>query len=149
MSKVQTIKVRQDKLKVALLEQIKRTPIKEVSCSKTGISRTTLYRWIKMSNKFAGEIEAALNEGREFINDLAESQVITLIQQGDIAAVRLWLQHNSARYANKLELSGIVATKSELSTEDKKVIRQALKLSSIGNHAKPHKNNTDRKDLKK
>jgi len=33
---------------------------------------------MKISKKFASEIEAALNEGREFINDLAESQVLQL-----------------------------------------------------------------------
>jgi len=132
MSKVQTIKVRQDKLKTILLEQIKRTPIKEIACGKTGISRTTLYRWMKTSNKFAGEIEAALNDGREFVNDLAESQVITLIQQGDIAAMRLWLQHNSARYANKLELSGTVTTKDEpLTAPEKVLLRKAFKHSSL------------------
>ena len=87
---------------------------------------------MKISKKFASEIEAALNEGREFINDLAESQVITLIQQGDIAAVRLWLQHNSNRYANKLELSGTVTTKDEPMTAAEKILlRKAFKHSSL------------------
>mgnify|MGYP001573957905 CR=1 FL=1 len=141
MSKVQTIKVRQDKLKAVLLEQIRRTPIKEIACGKAGISRTTLYRWMKLSNKFAGEIESSLNEGRELINDLAESQVITLIQQGDIAAMRLWLQHNSARYANKLELSGTVTTKDEPMTAAEKILlRKAFKHSSLhGNKTKKTK----------
>ena len=78
MSKVQTIKVRQDKLKVMLLEQLKRTPIKEIACDKASVSRTTFYRWIKGSKKFEAEAEAAFNEGRDFINDLAESQVLQL-----------------------------------------------------------------------
>ena len=132
MSKVQTIKVRQDKLKVILLEQLKRTPIKEIACDKAGVSRTTFYRWIKCSKKFAEEVEAAFNEGREFINDLAESQVISLIRQGEIAAMRLWLQHNSHRYANKLELSGTIGTTElPMTKAEKKARIQALKHSSL------------------
>src|SRR3989344_9223643 len=104
MSKERTIKVRQDKQKQALLEQLKRTPIRELAYEKVGVSRMTVSRWRKVSKKFADEMEAALNDGREFINDLAESQVITLIRQGKLDAARLWLQHNSHRYANKLEL---------------------------------------------
>ena len=140
MSKVQTIKVRQDKLRVALLEQLKRTPIKEIACDKVKISRTTFYRWIKRSNKFAEEVETALNQGREFINDLAESQVISLIRQGKLEAARLWLQHNSHRYANKLELSGTVTTKNEpLPAADKTSVRQALRHSSLYGKEKPQK----------
>lgn len=132
MSKVQTIKIRQDKLKVMLLEQLKRTPIKEIACDKAGVSRTTFYRWIKVSKKFAEEVEAAFNEGREFINDLAESQVISLIRQGNIAAARLWLQYNSHRYANKLELYGTVTTKeAPMSKAEKALVKQALKHSSL------------------
>ena len=137
MSKVQTIKVRQDKLKVILLEQLKRTPIKEIACDKAGVSRTTFYRWIKGSKKFAEEVEAAFNEGREFINDLAESQVISLIRQGEIAAMRLWLQYNSHRYANKVEHSGTVEIKEvPMTKEEKKIRMQALRHSSLGLYGK-------------
>ncbi|MDP2655711.1 MAG: phBC6A51 family helix-turn-helix protein [bacterium] len=146
MSRERTIKVRQVKARQALLEQLERTPIIELACDKVGISRTTFYRWIHANKDFAKTIEKSLVTGREFINDLAESQVLSLIKQGEIKAIRLWLTHNSARYANKLELSGTVATKPELSTEQKKVIRRALKLSSIGSHAKPRKGKTHRKD---
>lgn len=146
MSKVQTIKVRQGKLETALLEQLERTPIKELACDKVGISRTTFYRWVNSSKTFAADVEKSLTTGREFINDLAESQVLALIKQGEIKAIRLWLTHNSARYANKLELSGTVSTNTELSPEQKKVIREALKLSSVGKHAKVHKGKADRKD---
>ena len=132
MSKAQTIKIRQDKLRQALLEQLRRFPIREVAYEKVGISRMTCGRWRKSSKKFAEEIDAAMNEGREFINDLAESQVITLIRQGEIKAVRLWLQHNNSRYANKLELSGVVETKEILMTKAEKALRlQALKHSSL------------------
>lgn len=146
MTRIQKVEDRQNKIRQALLEQLKRTPIIELACDKVGISRTTFYRWIHANKDFAITVEKSLTTGREFINDLAESQVLSLIKQGEIKAIRLWLTHNSARYANKLELSGTVAAIPELSTEQKKIIRRALKLSSIGNHAKPRKGKTHRKD---
>lgn len=132
MSKATTIQMRQNKVRRALIEQLRRLPVREVAYDKVGISRMTSNRWRKASKKFADEMDAAMNEGREFINDLAESQVITLIRQGEIKAVRLWLQHNHQRYANKLELSGIVTTKEAPMTKEEKALRmQALKLSSL------------------
>ena len=49
MSRRDTIKARQNKLKEAFLEQLKRTPTIETSCQKVGIARATVYRWIKAS----------------------------------------------------------------------------------------------------
>lgn len=140
MSKSHTIKIRQGKLKQALLEQLRRTPIKELAADKTGVSRMTLHRWTKASPGFAAEVEAALDVGREFINDLAESQVISLIQQGKLDAARLWLQHNSSRYANKLELSGTVTTKDEpMTATEKSLVKQALRHSSLYDKQKTQK----------
>ena len=139
MSKVQTIQVRQAKVKQALIEQLRRLPVREVAYEKVGISRMTANRWRKASKKFADEMDAAMEEGRLFINDLAESQGITLLRQGEIKAVRLWLQHNHHRYANKLELSGTVGTKEIPMTKAEKAARlQALKHSSLsyGNEKK-------------
>lgn len=146
MTRAQKIENRQNGIRKALLEQLERTPIIELACNKVGISRTTFYRWIHTSKDFTKAVEKSTIAGREFINDLAESQVFTLIKQGDIKAIRLWLQHNSARYANKLELSGTLVTEEKLSTEQKKDIRQALTLSSVGKHAKVQKGKTDRED---
>lgn len=145
MTKAHTIKVRQDKLKQALLDQLRRTPIRELAYEKVGVSRMTCSRWRKASKKFADEMDAALSEGREFINDLAESQVISLIRQGELNAARLWLQHNSHRYANKLELKGTITTKDEpLTTEQKSLIRQALQLSSLRHYGQGKTENKGR-----
>lgn len=143
MTRTQKIENRQNNIRKALTAQLERTPIIELACDKVGVSRTTFYRWIRTSKTFAKDVEKSMATGRDFINDLAESQVISLIKQGDIKAIRLWLAHNNARYANKLELLGTVTTKSELSIEQKKEIREALTLSSVGKHAKVHKGKAD------
>ncbi len=129
MSKVETIKVRQNKLKQALLEQLRRLPLREAAYDKVGITRMTVSRWRKASQKFADEMDAAISEGYEFICGMAESQLISLMRQGKFEAVRYILQNHSPRYRDKLELSGTVGTQEV--PADKALRRQALKHSSL------------------
>lgn len=137
MSRRDTIKARQNKLKEAFLEQLKRTPTIETSCQKVGIARATVYRWIKASGKFEKKVDEALVEGRTFMSDVAENQLFSLIGDKKIEAIRLYLSTHNSRYSNKLELSGSVSSKDEpLTKEQKKLIREALKLSSLRNYGK-------------
>lgn len=137
MSRRKTIEVRQNKLKIAFLEQLKRTPTIETSCQKVGVARASVYRWMKDSKKFKTLVEEALQEGRVFMSDIAENQLFALIGDKKIDAIRLYLQTHNARYSNKLELSGTVTTKDEpLSKEQKRLIREALKLSTLRHHEK-------------
>lgn len=132
MSTTKTIKIRQDKLKQAFLEQLKRTPTIESSCQKVGVGRATVYRWMKKSVSFSKKIEESLCEGRQFMSDVAESQLFSLIGEKKIEAIRLFLNHNNPRYNNKLELSGTLSTKDQpLTAEQKALIREALKLTSL------------------
>src|SRR3989344_6312911 len=132
MSRKNTIKLRQKKLKEAFLEQLKRTPTIETSCQKVSTSRASVYRWIKASKRFENQIDEALVEGRTFMSDIAENQLFSLIGDKKIEAIRLYLSTHNARYGNKLELSGKVSTKDEpLTDEQKAVIKKALRLSSL------------------
>lgn len=137
MSKVETIQARQDKQKQALLEQLRRLPIKEVAYEKVGITRMTASRWRNISQKFAEEMDSAMKEGREFICDLAESQVISLIRQGKLEAARLYLQYNNPRYANKLELTGNAIVERPMTPVEKALLKQAFKHSSLYVQEKP------------
>lgn len=137
MSRRDTIKARQNKLKEAFLEQLKRTPTIETACQKVGVARATVYRWIKASKKFEQTVDDALAEGRTFMSDIAENQLFSLIGDKKIEAIRLYLSTHNARYSNKLELSGSMTNKDEpLTKEQKKLIREALKLSSLRHHEK-------------
>lgn len=127
---------RQSVLKKAVLEQLRRTPIIEVSCDKVGIHRTTLYRWMRQSPTFQKEVDAALAEGRVVVSDIAESQILSLIKDKKMDAIRFWLTNNSARYANKLELSGKIATDEPLTPEQKAIVKRAVELSSFNNRNK-------------
>ena len=137
MSKVETIKARQSKLKQALLEQLRRLPVREAAYDKVGITRMTVSRWRKASKKFADEMDAAMSEGIEFMNGLGESQLISLMRQGKFEAIRFWLQNNHRGYSNKLELSGTVGTQEAPMTKIEKALHmQALRYSSLGLYGK-------------
>lgn len=140
MSRRKTIEARQNKLKTAFLEQLKRTPTIETSCQKVGIARASVYRWMKDSKKFKMQVEAALYDGRAFMSDIAENQLFALIGEKKIEAIRLYLQTHNARYSNKLELSGTVNTKeAPLTKEQKQLIKKALQLSSLRHYGEKKK----------
>ncbi len=143
MSRKDTIKQRQSKLKESFLTQLKRSPTIETSCQKIGIARATVYRWITASKRFEKQVDEALHEGRTFMSDIAENQLFSLISDKKIEAIRLFLSTHNPRYSNKLELSGSVAAKDEkLTKEQKKLIRAALKLSSLNKHENRNRKNT-------
>lgn len=98
---------------------------------------------MQANKRFAQKVEEALSEGRTFMSDIAENQLFALIGEKKIEAIRLYLQTHNARYSNKLELSGSVSTQDiPLTKEQKKLIREALKLSSLRHYA--NKKNKDR-----
>jgi len=148
MSRKETIKIRQNKLKEAFIGQLKRTPTIETSCQKVNVARATAYRWMRASKRFEKEVEEALIEGRTFMSDVAENQLFSLIGEKKIEAIRLYLSTHNSRYGNKLELSGKVTTRDEpLTAEQKSLIREALKLSSIKYYEQIKSiKNTDKED---
>jgi len=44
-----------EELKKLLIEQLKKTPIVQMACEKTGVARSTYYRWKKQNKTFAKE----------------------------------------------------------------------------------------------
>lgn len=135
MSRKDSIKARQNALKASFIEQLKRTPVIEQACQKVGLSRATVYRWVKEKKSFEKEMDAALSEGRTFMCDIAETQLFSLIGDKEYKAIALYLSTHNPRYAKKLELSGTVTTKDEpLKKEQKKLIREAFKKFSHQHH---------------
>jgi len=50
----ETIRERQDKNKQDIIEQLRRTPIIELTCKKIGIGRASFYRWRKDDKESMG-----------------------------------------------------------------------------------------------
>lgn len=112
------------------LEELKKVPIVQVACEKTGISRNSVYRWRREDKKFADQMDVAMTEGVAFVNDMSESQLLTMIKEKNWSAISFWLRHRNDNYKNKIE----VTTKErvdELTPEQQKVVKQALKLASL------------------
>lgn len=139
MSRRETITARQNKLKEAFLEQLKRTPTIETACQKVGVARATVYRWINGNKSFEKKVDEALTEGRTFMSDIAENQLFSLIGEKKIEAIRMYLSTHNPRYSNKLEVSGSISKDEPLTKEQKKLIREALKLSSLRDYVKEKK----------
>lgn len=85
----------------------------------------------KEDPEFAKAFDAAMKEGKELVNDVAISQLLNAIKEGNIGAVKFWLQNCHADFKNKIQLEGKIDTVIELSPEQKDLIRKALNLASF------------------
>lgn len=114
-----------EKQKELFLEQLRKTPIIQVVCEKVGVGRTSLYRWRKDDPVFDEAIREAIELGTHLVNDLAESKLIKLVQDGDFGPIRFWLQTHHHKYANHLRVS-IDKPRDELTDEEKAEISTSL-----------------------
>lgn len=96
-----TIEERQDKDKQAIIEALKEMPIARVACKRAGVSRATYYRWRNEDKKFLQECYGAISIGIEAINEMSDSQLIALIGEKSLQAIKWWQQHNHERYGAK------------------------------------------------
>jgi len=124
------------KQKKIFLDHLRKIPIIQVACEKSSIGRTTVYRWKKQSKKFSKDLEKAIDEGEALINDMGESQLISLIREKNFAAVRFWLAHRNPKFRERVEVTTNLQGQEELSKEQKTVVREALRLASLGKKSK-------------
>jgi hypothetical protein len=111
-----------------MINQLKRTPIIQVCCEKTGIARATYYRWRKEDKVFSKKSEQALQEGLKLVNDMAESQLISAIKDRNITSILFWLRNRHPAYKTRLELNGTLGLQNEmLNPEQEALVLKALK----------------------
>lgn len=113
-----------------MVEQLKKTPVVQIACEKTGIARSTFYRWKEEDTEFAKQADQALAEGVALVNDMAESQLLSAIRDRNISAIFYWLNHRHSAYSNKLEITAKVKDET-LSPEQEELIKKALKHASL------------------
>ncbi len=136
------MKTKEEKSK--LIEQIKKTPIIQIACEKTGIGRATYYRWRKSDWKFRENADEALIDGVALVNDMAESQLISAIRDQNMTAIIFWLKNHHRDYRNKIELSGSISASRDLTPEEEEMIGKALLHGGITDtlHANKNQNET-------
>lgn len=129
--KQNTIKERQQQQKELIVEQLRKMPIVQIACEKTGVGRTTYTRWRSEDDDFRKAADEAMHEGDEILNDMTETQLMNLIkdQKPHFGAIRLRLTRCHPKYADKLHLLGSINVKDErLTPEQEAVVREALKM---------------------
>ncbi len=124
--------MKKTKLQDQFFAELMKVPIIQVACEKTGISRNSVYRWRKDDSVFAKKMDKSLTEGVALVNDMSESQLLTLIKEKNYPAISFWLRHRNENYKNKLEITNKDDSE-ELTPSQAKIVRQALKLANITN----------------
>lgn len=84
-----------------IIRQLQITPIPQFACERAGIARATYYRWRTNDVVFSRAADYAIEAGRFLVNDMAESQLIRQVKNGDGPAIRYWLSHNHPIYSKK------------------------------------------------
>ena len=127
MEEQTTITKRIEKEKKELLEQLVKIPIVQIACEKTGIGRSTYYRWRQEDEEFSQLADDAIHAGELFINDMAESQLLTAIKENNMTGIIFWLKHHHPAYAIKIELKSDSQKKEAVLTpQQEEVIQKAL-----------------------
>ena len=126
--KLNSLSAQTKRMKEVLIEELTKCPIIQVSCQRAGIGRSTFYKWRKEDKNFAELADIALTEGKKFTNDMAESQLIKAIGNGNITSIIYWLKNNHPDYADKIryEYRHEYKVKSELTEEESESISAAL-----------------------
>ncbi len=89
----ETIAKRQEEQKARVLEALHKHPIVTSALLKAGVSSSTYYRWREEDEQFKAQSDEAYLSGAMRINDMAESQLIKKIHEGDRVSVTYWLNH--------------------------------------------------------
>ena len=138
--KSKTIVKRQQKDKEAVIENLKRMPIIEIACNKSGVSRATYYRWKEQDPAFSLAVDKAQEEGEALIRDVAVSKIIKGINDDNLTAAMYWLNHRDPRFSNKVEISTTTKPQEALSKEQEEVVKKALALTGITESDQKNKN---------
>lgn len=122
--------MKKNKLQDQFFAELEKVPIVQVACEKTGVSRNSVYRWRNEDKTFTKKMDEAISKGVALVNDMSESQLLTLIKEKSYSAISFWLRHRNDDYKDKIEIT----TKDNdeaLSPSQAKIVRNALKLASL------------------
>lgn len=122
--------MKKNKLQNQFFDELEKVPIILVACEKVGLSRNSIYRWRKEDSVFAKKMDESLARGVDFVNDMSESQLLTMIKEKNWPAISFWLRHRNNNYKNRIEITN-KEDKEELSPSQAKIVKKALKLASI------------------
>jgi hypothetical protein len=127
------IRRRQEKQKEELLDKLRKFPIVQIACEKSGVSRATFYRFRKDDLAFNKKVEEALSEGVAMMNDMAEANLLSSIRDKNMAGIAFWLKHRHPSYSTKVQVEATVRDLT-LTPEQQALVRRAIELANISSH---------------
>ena len=122
---------KKSRLQEAFFAELKKVPIVLVACEKSGLSRNSVYRWKREDKDFSKAMDEALAEGEALVNDMSESQLLTMIKEKNWPAISFWLRHRNPRFKDKIEVTSKMEDTDELTPAQAEVVKHALKLAKL------------------
>lgn len=86
------------KLMKKMIEELENIPNISRVCEKVGISRQTFFRWKNEDKEFKKKIEESLSIGTDYINDLCENKLYSMINAGEFRAIKYHLDNRKKEY---------------------------------------------------
>lgn len=99
--KAETIRKRQQKEKKKLLEEFEHNYNISAVCARAKIHRSKFYRWYDEDSTFKKAVDKAREKGQSFVSDGVEARLLNLAKEGNMPAVKFFLQHNSPKYMSR------------------------------------------------
>ncbi len=100
--------MRSSQEKSRFIEFLREMPTIYYAAKKIGISRATIYRWLKDNSDFKQRVNIALEQGRMGTNEIVEMSLISQAKKGNINASKFYLSHNHENYmSNPLPISPV------------------------------------------
>ncbi len=122
--------MKKNKFQKQFLDELRKVPIVQVACEKTGLSRNSVYRWRNEDAEFRKAMEEAIVEGEELVNDMSEGQLLTLIKEKNWSAISFWLRKRNPKFKDRIEVE-VAPKQEELTPEQEETVREALRLASM------------------
>lgn len=122
--------MKKNKFQKQFLDELRKVPIVQVACEKTGLSRNSVYRWRNEDAEFRKAMEEAIAEGEELVNDMSEGQLLTLIKEKNWSAISFWLRKRNPKFKDRIEVE-VAPKQEELTPEQEETVREALRLASM------------------
>lgn len=113
-----------------LVKELEKNYLLQRACNKSGLTRSTVYRWMRADESFANKIRVAQTIGRRYMSDFVESKLLKNIENGDQRAIEFWLKNNNEHYHSTEKAT---QRKIDQLTEDLQQSRAALNVMGRGN----------------
>ena len=130
--------MKKNKIKNSFLEQLRKVPIIQVACEKVGISRNSVYRWRNEDEEFHQLLDEALSEGEALVNDMSESQLLSLIREKNWQAISFWLRTRNPKFREKIDIhTNSQSLKEDLTQKQSKLAERAFTAIKMPNEISP------------